>query len=274
VTEDRARQDTIKWENGSPYWGSDSTPISVEELRVVLKIIDSDISGNKATESLSNLDTKAHKEYTDSLKNILANPEVPIEEMNRDQLIAYNRTYDALEGIDTTYRDIGSSDYSHDRRKGESFHEASMRVDAIDNLLVESPQPLWTEEFATDLQKGLGSFRRPWIDDPLYEGISEGRKGFIRDWGRASNALGLGSESGRNVAEGVSNLNNFLTWLPRQANDRIQELFYNKLLGATEWQGGHGKKEKADRTRKMTGIFGDYELDPDSFMYWLQTLDQ
>jgi len=275
VTEDRARQDTIKWENGSPYWGSDSTPISVEELKVVLKIIDSDISGNKAADSLSNLDTKAHKEYTDSLKNILANPEVPIEEMSRDQLIVYNKAYDALEGIDTTYSKIQDLDSSGKR---ESFTNASGRVDAIDNTKVVSSSS-WGNQPIVESFKDLN---RPWVDPDnprlrhSIDKASRAQSGREMDELLYSLSLGVipkGSGIGRASSEGLTNLSNYAHLWGSDTNELIQEVFWNKLLGATAWTGSYGKRE-ADKTVPMEALGMDFEMDPNSLLYKFFTLDE
>ena len=106
--QDRARQDTIKFIDGAPFCSSDSTPVSLEDLKITIDVIKGDEPANKAIESLSNLDTKENKAYTDSLKNIINSTTVEdIERMTESELIEFNKTYDRLKGIDTTYHKIG-----------------------------------------------------------------------------------------------------------------------------------------------------------------------
>ena len=69
---------------------------------------------------------------------------------------------------------------------------------------------------------------------------------------------------------------NFLDYIPRQTNDRIQELFWNKLLGATEWQGGFGESKKADKSVPLEILGKDIgiDIDPNSLFYHFITLDE
>ena len=226
-----------------------------------------------AINSLSNLDTNENKIYTDSLKNILeSTTAADIENMSELELIQFNKTYDLLEGIDTTYTVTTDNLKSDLNDRLDAAQSAAL----VDNLRVvdNAIQVGDNYNLIEGLQNTLGSVRRPWIDDALYKGIQEESKGFKKDLGAATNIMGLGAESGEAAGEGLINLFNFLDYIPRQTNDRIQELFYNKLLGATEWQGGFGEKVKADKTVPMQFLGMDFEMDPNSLLHYFFTLDE
>ena len=271
---DKILHDTIKYEDGNWIWASDRAVI--ENIDEVLSSLSEMREMQKAIDSLSNLDTNENKIYTDSLKNIISSTtSEDIERMTERELIEFNKTYDRLKGIDTTYQEIGSldlgADYLNDR------YSAAETAALVDNLRVvdNAIQVKDNYNLIEGLQNTLGSVRRPWIDDALYQGIAEESKDFSRDIGRFTNTLGLGAQSGEAVGEGLVNLFNFLDYIPRQTNDRIQELFWNKLLGATEWQGGFGESKKADKSVpiEVLGMDTGIEIDPNSLFYHFINLE-
>ena len=272
--EDKLLNDTIRFENGNFVWGSNSEIIPENEIDDVLAALSTSKEMQSAINSLSNLDTNENKIYTDSLKNILeSTTAADIENMSELELIQFNKTYDLLEGIDTTYA-VTTDNLKSDLNDRLDAAQSAALVDnlrVVDNAIqVEDNYNL-----IEGLQNTLGSVRRPWIDDALYQGIAEESKDFSRDIGRFTNTLGLGAQSGEAVGEGVVNLFNFLDYIPRQTNDRIQELFWNKLLGATEWQGGFGESKKADKSVpiEVLGMDTGIEIDPNSLFYHFINLE-
>ena len=273
--EDKLLNDTIRFENGNFVWGSNSEIIPENEIDDVLAALSTSKEMQSAINSLSNLDTNENKIYTDSLKNILeSTTAADIENMSELELIQFNKTYDLLEGIDTTYA-VTTDNLKSDLNDRLDAAQSAALVDnlrVVDNAIqVEDNYNL-----IEGLQNTLGSVRRPWIDDALYQGIAEESKDFSRDIGRFTNTLGLGAQSGEAVGEGLVNLFNFLDYIPRQTNDRIQELFWNKLLGATEWQGGFGESKKADKSVPLEILGKDIgiDIDPNSLFYHFITLDE
>ena len=273
--EDKLLNDTIRFENGNFVWGSNSEIIPENEIDDVLAALSTSKEMQSAINSLSNLDTNENKIYTDSLKNILeSTTAADIENMSELELIQFNKTYDLLEGIDTTYAVTTDNLKSDLNDRLDAAQSAAL----VDNLRVvdNAIQVKDNYNLIEGLQNTLGSVRRPWIDDALYQGIAEESKDFSRDIGRFTNTLGLGAQSGEAVGEGLVNLFNFLDYIPRQTNDRIQELFWNKLLGATEWQGGFGESKKADKSVPLEILGKDIgiDIDPNSLFYHFITLDE
>ena len=277
TTIERAKTDTIKWVNGEPYWSSDNTPMSIEDIKITIETIKGEDLIRRAVDDM-NVDS-LEQIRRDSIATILNNSSHDVENMTRKELVGLVNLQNTVFGIDTVLHEKAPEvkqgfkglDGGASRQEIDSLLQ-NIYDNAVDNVYVA--QPLWTENLVTGIQEGLGTFNRPWIDDPIYKDKSDRSKGFKRDVGRAFNTLGLGHSAGQDVAEGAINLSNFLDWLPRHANDRIQELFYNKLLGATEWQGGFGKKEKADETVPMEVLGMDFEMDPNSLLYKFFTLDE
>ena len=113
--EDKLLNDTIRFENGNFVWGSNSEIIPENEIDDVLAALSTSKEMQSAINSLSNLDTNENKIYTDSLKNIISSTtSEDIERMTERELIEFNKTYDRLKGIDTTYQEIGSLDLGAD----------------------------------------------------------------------------------------------------------------------------------------------------------------
>ena len=219
--QDRAKQDTIKFINGVPHWGSDSTPVSLEDLKITIDIIKGEKAANSAINSLSNLDTNENKIYTDSLKNIISSTtSEDIERMTERELIEFNKTYDRLKGIDTTYQEIGSLDLGADDRLTAAQSAAlvdNLRV--VDNSILSPTYGSTYSEISDELSGLLDAIaldETPWLEDgdrtiTTIAGADD-KHDFQRDFGDLTNLIGLGPELGKDVGTGVHRIASFLDY--------------------------------------------------------------
>lgn len=269
---ERAKTDTIKFIDGVPHWGSDNTPIPIEDLKLTVETIKSNRLIKRAVDEY-NVDS-LEQIRKDSIATILNNSSQDIENMNYEELVDFKKLQDDFLDIDTVYKKLEKSeiiDINAEKRASVEYLDSK-----IDKLKVKEPfvpQDYSWFDFSS-LQEALGSLDRPWIQDQLYEDKSEKMEDVKDTIADFVNQIGLGYSTGQAAGEGLINLSNFLDWLPRQANDRVQELFWNKLLGATGWQGGFGQTEKADKTVPMEVLGMDFEMDPNSLLYKFFTLDE
>ena len=219
--EDKLLNDTIRFENGNFVWGSDSEIIPENEIDDVLAALSANREMQSSINSLANLDTKENKAYTDSLKNIISSAtSADIENMSEADLIKFNKTFDLLEGIDTTYKQIGSLNL--DNRL--SSQQAALLVDNLrvaDNLQTTSSPTYGSTygEIKDELSGLLGAIaldETPWLEDGdrtiTTLGGERDRHDFRRDFGDFTNFLGLGPELGKDIGTGVHRVASFLDY--------------------------------------------------------------
>lgn len=224
--EDKLLNDTIRFENGNFVWGSNSEIIPENEIDDVLAALSANREMQNAINSLSNLDTKENKAYTDSLKNIINSTTVEdIERMTESELIEFNKTYDRLKGIDTTYQKIGKLDLGTnylDQRL--SAQESAALVDnlrVINNLQTAS-SPTYGSTYGeikdelSGLLDAIALDETPWLENgdrtiTTFAGADD-KQDFQRDFSDLTNTFGLGPELGKDIGTGVHRIVSFLDY--------------------------------------------------------------
>ena len=135
-------------------------------------------------------------------------------------ILPFNKTFDLLEGIDTTYKQIGSLNL--DNRL--SSQQAALLVDNLrvaDNLQTTSSPTYGSTygEIKDELSGLLGAIaldETPWLEDGdrtiTTLGGERDRHDFKRDFGDFTNFLGLGPELGKDIGTGVHRVASFLDY--------------------------------------------------------------
>ena len=220
--EERLIQDTIRFENGNFIWGSNSEIIPENEIDNVLDALSRKREMQSVVDSLSNLDIKRTKDYTDSLKSIIFDPNLNIENMNEQELINHLKNQDLILDIDTVYTTTVESDI----RERLNFEESQLLQDNLRvvtpetgsdfNLQIDTPQEKQNLELLMDLAligKGLPSTGS--IGNLVSESLPETEHDWRRDLGSFTNFLGLGligqdiGSGVHSLIEGLSSLNPF-----------------------------------------------------------------
>ena len=219
--EDKLLNDTIRFENGNFVWGSNSEIIPENEIDDVLAALSANREMQSAINSLSNLDTIENKIYTDSLKNILeSTTAADIENMSELELIQFNKTYDLLEGIDTTYT-VTTDNLKSDLNDRFSSQESVILADNVRVVnTVSSPTYGSTYGEISDELSGLldaiALDETPWLEDgdrtiTTIAGADD-KHDFQSDFGDLTNLIGLGPELGKDIGTGVHRIASFLDY--------------------------------------------------------------
>ena len=219
--EERLLQDTIRFENGNFMWGSNSEIIPENEIDDILGALSRQREMQKVVGSLSNLDIKTTKEYQDSLKNIVLNPIVDIENMTEADLISYNRTGDLLYGIDTTYINIGEQNLEGDdgRASGEYLDSlyAELRQKELEGEMGRTYNKGMVTGAGTLLESIVPRIKTPWIDSKGDRAVTtiggeRDKQDYRRDFGDFTNFLGLGPDVGKDIGTGIHRIASFLDY--------------------------------------------------------------
>ena len=222
--EDKLLNDTIRFENGNFVWGSNSEIIPENEIDDVLAALSVNREMQSAINSLSNLDTIENKIYTDSLKNILeSTTAADIENMSELELIQFNKTYDLLEGIDTTYT-VTTDNLKSDLNDRFGSQESAILADnlRVVNNLQTASSPTYGSTYGeikhelAPLLDAIALDETPWLEDGdrtiTTLGGERDRHDFRRDFGDFTNFLGLGSEFGADIGTGLHRISSFLDY--------------------------------------------------------------
>ncbi len=219
--EDKLLNDTIRFENGNFVWGSNSEIIPENEIDDVLAALSANREMQSAINSLSNLDTNENKIYTDSLKNILeSTTAADIENMSELELIQFNKTYDLLEGIDTTYT-VTTDNLKSDLNDRFGSQESAILADNL-RVVNTASSPTYGSTYReikdelAPLLDAIALDETPWLENGdrtiITFGGERDRQDFRRDFGDFTNTLGLGPELGKDIGTGLHRVASFLDY--------------------------------------------------------------
>ena len=219
--EDKLLNDTIRFENGNFVWGSNSEIIPENEIDDVLAALSANREMQNAINSISNLDTNENKIYTDSLKNILeSTTAADIENMSELELIQFNKTYDLLEGIDTTYT-VTTDNLKSDLNDRFGSQESAILADNL-RVVNTASSPTYGSTYReikdelAPLLDAIALDETPWLENGdrtiTTLGGERNRQDFRRNFGDLTNFFGLGPELGKDIGTGLHRISSFLDY--------------------------------------------------------------